>query len=166
MKFVGTVLIVLIAIFSVLAVFVSLEQQTRIPNAEAVVEYAQKNLEHTGVLKEGRGGYVYLKVSDQYIHELFSILANPQYREPDYFRRPHSTGAHISVFYVDEKVGHIDEIGQTFSFEIDALQSVHRYIVLNVTSPQLEQLRQKYGKKPLLKGHPFHITLAEKKRTQ
>ena len=60
-----------------------------------------------------------------------------------------------------------NEIGQKYSFKISGLTSVppktHKYIVLEVISPELEQLRKKYGLSPLLKGHNYHITISKKK---
>lgn len=139
---------------------------------EFVVQWARDHLPQVGVLTEEKRGYVYLKVEDGYIHQLFSKLPQYDHREytkPQYFRRSDSPGAHISVFYVDERkqTGEIKEIGQKYSFKITGLATVppktHEYIVLEVESPDLEQLRKKYGLSPLLHGHKFHITIAKKK---
>jgi len=133
------------------------------------LEWAQNHLPQVGTLKEDLRGFVYLKVDDDYIEQLFPMLENTHYEKPPYFRRADSPGAHISVFYVDErdKIGAIKEIGQTYSFKITGFAEVpektHKYIALQVDSPQLEQLREKYGLSPLLKGHKFHITIAKKK---
>lgn len=138
-------------------------------NAAKVLEYAKTNLKQEGRLKEGADGYVYLKVDSDYIDKLFPLLSQPGYVKPPFFRRSDSPGAHISVFYKDEReqTGKIQEIGKWYSFKITGLTFVpvktHEYIVLQVESPELEQLRQKYGFTPLLKGHDFHITIAKKK---
>lgn len=138
-------------------------------NEVAVIEWAQKNLPKTGILKENEEGYVYLKVDIGYIDQLFPLLKNPHYVKPPFFRRPDSPGAHISVFYVEETrhIKKIKEIGQKFAFQIASLSAVppksREYIVLNVKSPELEKLRKKYGLSPFLKGHEFHITIAKKK---
>jgi hypothetical protein len=140
-----------------------------IQNSKSIVHWAQENLPQMGILKEGRDGFVYLKVDDGYINQLFPMLSNSEYTKPPYFRRLDSPGAHISVFYVDERrqTGEIKEIGQKFSFSLLRLAQVPpktgKYIVLEVTSPGLEQLREKYGLSPLLKEHDFHITIAKKK---
>ncbi|HEV8052531.1 MAG TPA: hypothetical protein VGP47_08550 [Parachlamydiaceae bacterium] len=137
---------------------------------EQVVHWAQNNLPQTGVLQEGGKGFVYLKVDDDYINHLFSMLPLSGYKKPDYFRRPDAPGAHISVFFETERThtGKIKEIGQTFSFTLIGLASVppysHEYVVLKVKSPELEELRERYGATPLLKDHDFHITIAKKKR--
>lgn len=141
-----------------------------IENPSSIIQWAQEHLPQNGILKEEKGGFVYLKVDDNYINQLFLMLSNPEYIKPPYFRRSDSPGAHISVFYVNERnqMGEIKEIGQKYSFKISGLASVppktHKYIVLQVTSPELEQLRKKYGLSPLLQGHDFHISIAEKKR--
>lgn len=139
---------------------------------ENVVQWARDHLSQTGVLTEEKRGFVYLKVDDGYIDQLFPMLPHHGYSKPPYFRRPNSPGAHISVFYVDERrqTGEIKEIGQKYSFTIKGIASVppktHKYIVLEVESIELQQLRKKYGLAPLLKGHDFHITIAKKKRSE
>lgn len=134
---------------------------------EKVVEYAKK-LPQKGILKAGRDGYVYLKVDDDYIRKLFPLTEFPGYEMSAHFRRKDSPGAHISVFYVEEKqrTGWISEVGQVYTFKPTHLAFVpdrtQKYLVLQVDSPQLEELRKKYGLSPYLKGHSFHITIAKK----
>lgn len=136
---------------------------------EALIQWAREHLPQTGILKEQKGGFVYLKVDDGYINQLFDKLSYAGYLKPPYFRQPTSPGAHISIFYEDERpqTGKISEIGHSFSFKIIDLAFVpaktRRYLVLQVESPELMRLRQKYGLSPLLKGHSFHITIAEKR---
>lgn len=136
---------------------------------EHVVQWARTHLPQAGVLKEAKDGFVYLKVNDDYIKQIFSMVPHSNYMMPSYFRRSDSPGAHISVFYVDErkKTGKIDEIGQKYSFVITGLNIVppysEEYIILEVKSLELERLREKYGLSPLLKNHEFHITIAKKK---
>jgi hypothetical protein len=134
---------------------------------ERVLNAAQ-TLPHKGVLQESMG-FVYLHVDDRYIEGLFPLIQNRKYFKPPYFRQPDGVGAHISVFYTNEteRIGRINEIGQEYSFKITDLTYVppryRDYIVIEVSSPELEQLRQKYGLSPLLKGHQFHITIAKKR---
>lgn len=132
------------------------------------LSYAQQHLPHEGRLVRKPDGYVYLKVDDDYIRKLFPLLevAREGYREPPYFRTREAPGAHISIFYVDE---HVDpkELGQTFHFDLEDIAVVRpsrtvSYVVLQVKSPELEKLRQKYGLPPKLHGHEFHISLAKK----
>lgn len=128
--------------------------------------YAQEHLPHQGKLVQQTDGYAYIKVDDDYIHKLFPLLSAHDYKKPPYFRRADAPGAHISVVYEDENVT-LKEAGQTFSFTIEQVIVVTpkqglSYIVLQVTSPSLEDLRKRYGLAPKLKGHEFHITLAKK----
>ena len=133
------------------------------------MRWAEYRLPHSGILKEKKDGFVYVKVDDRYIDSLLPILANDAYTKPPYFRREDSPGAHISVFYVSERgqAGTIKEIGQRYSFRINGLaiipKKTQEYIVLQIASPELEQLRKKYGLSPLIQGHDFHITIAKKK---
>jgi hypothetical protein len=137
-------------------------------NQEEAAKWAKINLPQTGILKENNDGFVYLKVDDNYIHRLFPLLHLENYEEPPFFRRKDSPGAHISVFYTYETdhIGKIKELGQQFSFEIGHFKFVtsgpNKYLILTVSSPQLEELRRKYGFKPLLNGHDFHISIAKK----
>jgi hypothetical protein len=133
-----------------------------------VVEHAKQTLPQSGELLMKEGGFVYVHVDDNYIHSLFPMLGlkDKGYREPPYFRTKSSPGAHISVFYEDENVSP-EEIGQTFQFTLENITIVHvsrhvAYAILQVQSPQLEELRKRYGLSPKLHGHEFHITLAKK----
>lgn len=132
----------------------------------ASVEYAERNLPHDGKLVQQPNGYVYLKVDDRYIHELFVQLNAMGFEKPSYFRRADAPGAHISVFYENEKVKP-QEVGKKFNFKIKNILMVDinkrlSYIVLRVDSPELENLRTKYGLSPKLNNHEFHITIAKK----
>lgn len=133
-----------------------------------VVQYARENLPQEGKLVVKSDGFGYLKVDDAYIHELFPLMgiAADGYKEPPYFRSEDSPGAHISLFYVDEEVNP-EEAGQTFPFELVDIVVVHpskynSYVIFEVKSPALEDLREKYGLERKLHGHEFHISLAKK----
>ena len=52
------------------------------PQTEEIVQWARAHLPQTGVLKEDRGGFVYLKVDDGYINQLFPRLSDPGYVKP------------------------------------------------------------------------------------
>lgn len=135
---------------------------------QEVVDYASETLPMQGVLVMKTNGFVYLKVDDNYIHTLFPMLGLEAegFKEPPYFRSAEATGAHISIFYEDEYVVP-EELGQTFSFELNEIVIVQasrtaQYAVLQVSSPELEKLRKKYGLTPKLHGHEYHISLAKK----
>lgn len=133
-----------------------------------VLAYAQKHLPMHGKLVQRNNGYVYLKVDDRYIHDLFPMLHAEGFHEPPYFRRDDAPGAHISVFYENEHIAP-DEIGDEFNFALDEIVMVQlkknlSYIVLRVNSPELEKLRVKYGLSKKLNNVEFHISIAKKER--
>jgi hypothetical protein len=134
-----------------------------------VIEYAQSHFPQVGVLVQKADGYVYLKVDDNYIHKLFPMLGLEEegYTEPPYFRSKEAPGAHISVIYEAEEVSPV-EVGKTYSFTLKDIVIVKAdwdtyYAVIQVSAPELEALRTKYGLKPKLQGHEFHISIAKKK---
>lgn len=143
-------------------------KQELLQQNEAVIQWARTHLPQTGILAEEKDGFVYVKVNDDYIKQLFFKIPHFHYVMPPYFRRSDSLGAHISVFYADERrrTGRISEIGETYSFTIIGLDVVpshtQEYVILKVKSLDLEHLREKYGLSPLLKNHEFHITIAKK----
>jgi hypothetical protein len=170
LKYSTWILFVCIGLFYLYETYtIQTHSSTVIENSEEIVHYAQDHLPKSGVLQEGYDGFVYLKVDDNYINQLYPLLHHSNYHKPPYFRRPNAPGAHISVFYTNERhrVGKIDEIGQRFSFTLGDLEIVpphsREYIVLKVNAPELEKLRQKYGFQPLLQDHDFHITIAKKR---
>lgn len=128
------------------------------------------NLPKTGILKMKRDGYLYVKVDDRYIHNLQPKIRFPGFRKPPYFRESDSPGAHISVAYTFERYafkGYMPELNQVISFEPVRLETIRKrngteYFLLAVQSKQLEDIRKKYGLKPKLLGHDFHITLGVK----
>lgn len=135
---------------------------------QEALKYAQENLPKEGRLIVKPDGFTYLKVDDNYIYKLFPMLGLKEdgFREPPYFRTRSSPGAHISVFYKEEHIKP-EEAGQYFQFKLKDIVIVRpsKYIsfaILKVESPELEKLREKYGKSPKLLGHEFHITLAKK----
>jgi hypothetical protein len=162
--------VVSIAPFSSWANETSQEQATLNVSSswQEVLNYAQENLPKEGQLVVKSDGFGYLKVDDEYIHTLFPMLGveGEGFKKPPYFRTDEAPGAHISVFYVNENIVP-EEIGQYFHFELKQIVIVKpskdtSYAVLQVESPELEKLREKYGLSPKLFGHDYHISLAKK----
>lgn len=157
-------------LFSLLAISLNFCQTT--PHkvhleSERVTQFALEHLPQEGVLMRNPDGYVYLKVDDDYIYALYPLLdiKKEGFREPPYFRRKNSPGAHISIFYAKDDVNP-QELGQKIHFTPLRVVSVKnakaQYIVLEVHAPEIEKLREKYGYPPRLKGKEFHITIAKK----
>ncbi len=125
-------------------------------------------LPHTGVLMQDERRFVYLKIDDQYLYDLFPLIKDEGFILPAFFRDCEGIGAHIAVMDAAETKGlpKITELGQSFPFTPKCLVKVQVgrkiYLVLQVDSPELKRLRKKYGLRCLPKGHQFHITLAVK----
>jgi hypothetical protein len=127
-----------------------------------------QTLRNDGFLVKNPNNYVYLKIDDAFILDLFPLLTPTNVQIPDYFGDD-KMGAHISLIYPQEyKFIHEDDLHQEYRFEVQSLVQTKlgqkTYYALLVTSPQLLQVRQKYGLGDLLdfKGFriSFHITLA------
>jgi hypothetical protein len=137
-----------------------------------LLEYAKNKLPLQGTLKQDdRGSYCYLKIQDDFIFELFPLIKEPDLSIPDYFPPRYDTGAHISVIYSEEMPSekiNINELGQSFTFEITGLLSISvfnkTFFALKVSSPALKKLRLKYKLPTKLNYRgllvPFHITIA------
>jgi hypothetical protein len=122
------------------------------------------------LLQNFQNRYVYLKVSDDFIHKLFPLLQENDKQIPSYFSSSDHIGAHISVIYPEESypVPILPEINNNYGFEIGSLFKAQlgekTYLGLTVKSPELDQLRLRYGLSTQLnfRGYlvPFHITIA------
>lgn len=127
-----------------------------------------------GRLKLLGGNYLYLDVSDEYIHTLFPRLAaviSAPISMPDYFTaEKNNIGAHVSVIYPEEKVmqHNVDHTDKDYSFEVCGLfsQKIHHkiYYALHIQAPELLNIRQQYHLPDQLnfRGYNigFHMTLA------
>lgn len=133
------------------------------------LHYAHFHLTHEGPLLRKQDGFVYVKVDDRYIRELFPLLdlTDKEFHPVPYFRSESAPGAHISVFYVSEDIIPT-ELGLFFPFEVKRIELVEAkhatYAILVVESPALEKLREHYHLNPKLQNHEFHISIAKKNR--
>ena len=143
-----------------------IEQVPHLP----LVEKA-RSFDNQGVVIQ-RGGYFFLKINDNFIHELYPYLSQfGNLEKPDYFTEPQMIGAHITIAYPEENtfLG-LDELGQLHTFQIKALCKAafnnKEYFVLSVNAPSLKELREKYDlpAKPLFMSNriDFHITIGVK----
>ena len=113
--------------------------------------------------------FVYVQVSDDYVHQLFPLLEDEHIIKPDYFGE--KLGAHITVIYPEE-YKKLDEkdLGVEHSFLVKELIAARInqkiYYALWVESPSLQKIRKKYDLPDLLcfKGYQigFHITIGAK----
>lgn len=123
----------------------------------------------TGTLKRTDDGFVYVNVPNDIINGFYYALEHdetiqPPYRDPKYS----GIGAHISAFDSEEiKDRDITEVGRRIDYRTKGIFHVDpergkmaRIWAVEVESPQLEEIRKRYGLSPLLRGHPFHVTFA------
>lgn len=143
---------------------------TQIEHPKLII-YAKTQLENKGVLQcTQKEPYCYLKIDNDFIHQLYPLLPKMKVSIPNYFNFPGAVGAHISVIYNEEMQQEllINELGESFNFSAEGLYSVEvfnkKLIFLSVHSPDLARIRKKYGFPAKLNYHnlmvPFHITIA------
>ncbi|AMQ27062.1 TPA: hypothetical protein ACK8Z3_002482 [Legionella pneumophila] len=124
-------------------------------------------LKSTGKVAISQNQLTYLKIHDEWIHELFPLLQNEQIRKPDYFGNE-SIGAHISIIYPEENTTiNPKELDQEHRFKIKniikANLELKKYYAIIVEASSLVRLRKAYGLPENLyfKGYSihFHITV-------
>jgi len=134
------------------------------------------SLQFSGSLQcEVGNTYLYLKISDKFIYDLFPFVEDPKALMPDYFFSKNAIGAHISIVYPGELIASSLSslnltLKQEFSFAITGfamMTAPHKtYYVLLVASQSLNQLRQDLGLPAELTYRgvevPMHITIAVK----
>ena len=132
-----------------------------------------KDVELKGKLQQAKNGFVYLDLPNDLINGLFAMIDEDNISKPPYNQKKYNqVGAHVSV--IDEKEIEniiIKEVGKEFNFSLGELKSttpknwdeVEKVYFLQIDSPDLENLRKKYGLPEKLKGHEFHITIAIEK---
>ena len=141
------------------------------PSCPAVLDYIQKNLPQSGVLKYS-GGFVYVDVDDEYIRALVKFIQKDGFVEPPYFGSPDAAGAHITVIYPEEitkyGVEKIDECGETIDFipkkcqvvRPPQMQDIDEVYFIVVEAPELDLIRKKYDLPK--REYDFHITTGVK----
>lgn len=131
-----------------------------------------RKIDEIGQLTIKKNGYTYVNIDDRII-DLASQHLSLNSPTKSVIEKNKNLGAHITVMLDNEvknkKIEKIEELGQWFTYEIKDLYYIdrvnpknkqrERLWVLGVEAPGLERLRMKYGMKPLLHGHNFHITL-------
>lgn len=129
-----------------------------------------------GRLYVSKSGWLLLEVPNALVRGAFDALHEPGLELPPSGPNNQLT-AHISVMTDTEleQVGGMTKIverGRTFHWQMGPLRKVkpagygEMSIVyfFEVTSPELRQLRVSYGLEPFPKGHPFHVTVAVRRK--
>lgn len=146
-------------------------------DSTSLILTAQK-LPATGIMEQ-RGNYSFLRIADNFIHDLYPLLSADSgftpgvpIIKPDYFSPPYDIGAHITFIYPEENVVlDAGDIGQEHSFAVQGLYSAllgdKEYFVVTVASPSLTNLRAKYKlhAQPQYKNNriDFHVTVGIRK---
>ncbi len=135
-------------------------------------DFAQRHLKCQGKLLQLESGYLYLKISDDFIYRGIAFVQDDAKKMPDYFKDERDTGAHISVVYPEElTVIHSHScVGHHYTFELGRLFKARIqqkiYFGCVVEAPSIIRLRSELGLDEWLnfKGLkiPLHITLAVK----
>lgn len=134
-------------------------------------KWSLSKIPKNGMLQRTNNNYVYLKIDDRFILELFPLLQHENIYLPPYFSVPYNIGSHISVIYKEEyqptvNFQNVDNI--LFNFDVDGLYKAivdqKKFLILKVISPSLESFRliNNLSKKPIYHGYQvdFHITIA------
>lgn len=145
------------------------------PMKKIAYKSRKKEVSLKGTLEKTEDGFVYLDLSNDVIHGLFTLIDEDGIEKPPYFKGDRSAGAHISVMSGEEITDkEIKEVGDKFNFKLGDFYSVapegwenmERVWFVEVESPELEELRKKYNlpKSYKGKGHNFHVTVAVKRK--
>jgi 8-oxo-dGTP pyrophosphatase MutT (NUDIX family) len=137
----------------------------------------------SGRLHVAQSGWLLLSVPNALVRGVYDALTAPGTELPLAGAlnvpnvKPDVLNAHISVMTADEvnKIGadKISERGHTFRYALGTLKEVpvqnidgvSKVWVIQVSAPELATLRKSYGLSPYPKGHPFHITVAVRRKS-
>ena len=132
---------------------------------------ASTNYPLAGRLYIAKSGWLMLSVPNALVRGVYDALVAPGAELPTH-ERSEVLNAHISVMTADEvtKIGpdKINERGHNFHYTLGALREIpinkagnlSRVWAIQISSPQLSEIRKSYGLSPLPKDEPFHITVA------
>jgi len=100
-----------------------------------------------GLLHVSPRKLTYLNIDDNYIHQIFPLIPNPQANKPDYFGEG-EMGAHISIIYPEENnVAANNELNKEHAFSVQgfftAIINQKRYYILRVHAPSLLEVRKR-----------------------
>ena len=136
-----------------------------------LLEHAKK-LPLYGKIISHNDGFVFLDISNAFIHELYPLIREVNIEKPNYFSEGKTAGAHISIVYPDEKPRlPMKKMPNFISFSIRNICSTclmrKKFFMLTVNCPKLTEIRYALGlssfpvyKKNILPD--FHITIATK----
>jgi hypothetical protein len=157
-------------LFLMMLFFVQDISSQEIPPREKILIYSERRLPHSGILKLGPTGLIYLDVSNDYINKLVKFIEADGFLDSTCLDGPSTIGAHISVISGKEakSIKNVKELGNKFFFTIKDCIKVHppqwkavdELYILVVEAPGLDAVRKKYGLPK--KQNEFHITFGLK----
>ena len=136
----------------------------------------------SGRLYVAKSGWLLLSVPNALVRGVYDALTAPGAELPlaGAMNVPNVDSgvlnAHISVMTADEvkKIGaeNINERGHMFGYSLGHLKEItprnidgiSKVWALQVSAPYLSAIRKSYGLSPLLNNHPFHITVAVRRK--
>lgn len=144
----------------------------RLENSK-VLQYAQTELPHEGILQMTEEGFLYVELPKEYVFELIPLLTKDKevVCPPPYFDKG-KIGAHITVATVPEmrdRKKDIPYLGQKVTFSILSLEKVDlldsvlqakAVYMLAIESDQIAEIRKKLDLPVKIRDHNFHITIA------
>lgn len=126
-----------------------------------------------GVLRQTKDGFVYVDISNDVIHGLFQLIDEEGIEKPPYMNDEfNNVGAHISVIGKKELTDKVFtdsgkvitfKMGRFYSVEPEGWEEMERVWFIEVDSPDLENIREKYGLSKKHNDHEYHITIAVKR---
>lgn len=141
------------------------------PACAEILNYAKHQLPNCGILKNSED-FVYVDITDEYIHQLVTFIQKDGFEEPPYFGDRDLVGAHISVIYPDEikKYGirEIQECEKLIYFTPKECKIIHPpnwkeidevYFIV-IEAPEIDRIRVNYGLPK--RDYGFHITIGVK----
>ncbi|MBS0652081.1 MAG: hypothetical protein JSR39_00995 [Verrucomicrobia bacterium] len=149
-----------------------------VEQSAALCAYARHVLPQKGRLRKDSDGLLYLELPSDYISQLFPLL-HVLDAESVPLSQVDPTAAHVPVMTPHEyleaaKWGEIRELNQEFNFEVHGCFSLSpklypgmdKVYCLKVSSPGLEELREKYLLPSKIGTHPFHIVIGFQRKKE
>jgi hypothetical protein len=149
---------------------------------EALTKLASNKLKEvvlSATLRQTEDGFVYLDISNDIIHGVFSMIDIESVEKPPYFSKKYNNvGAHISVIsdkeIKDNNIKKIKEIGKNIEFKLGKFYSTRpegwdemsEVFFIEIEAPELKKIRNSYGL-PLTyenKKQEYHLTIAVKRK--
>lgn len=139
-------------------------------NNPQVLFYVEKNLPHTGILRQTQDGFLYIELPRDYVFGVLPLIQNPSLSPPPYFA-PDQVGAHITVATAQEisQAGFptTPYLGQSIPFSILNLSKVKienntlgsEIYLLTVESTTITKIRSTLSLPPKIQDYDFHITV-------